>query len=98
MFGIARNKTLAFAIKIASRIGHFTIDFTCGFAEEITCNITNVSPAHGAVLPDQLTQPVNINESLIKSFSVATASALTSTQVRSKAFEIISGATWNLLV
>lgn len=48
MFGMFRNKTVAFAAKI----GRFTIDFSCGFVEEITCNITHVKPAHGAVLPD----------------------------------------------
>lgn len=99
MFGIF-NKTIAFATKFWYKVGNFTIDVAVGYFEEISFNATHVNKAYASVIPDQLAQPVKVHESLIKLIkgaSIATTSVVTSPQVRSKAFEIISASTWNLM-
>lgn len=86
MFGIKKIRNLTVTV------GAWGLDFTFGFAEEIIGNITNVEPA-GAL------DTINIDKSkVIQTTALLTASKITSTNISSKLFYIISGATVNHIV
>ena len=90
MFGF-RNFT---GFSFVGKIGKVGLEFTAGIVEEVTFNITGSAAAHAAEIPE------NINVKFIsKDQFITTTSAVVSSKIaQTKLFDLIAGATPNLII
>ena len=77
-----------------TKIGKVGIEFTAGIVEEVTFNLTGAAAANAAEIPE------NLNVKFIsKDQFITTTSAVVSSKIsQTKLFDLIAGATQNLLI
>lgn len=91
VFGVVNGTKKAFV-----RIGLFGIDLLVGYVEELTSNVTQATPVNAMdVIP---TTKVPDSQILIKKSAYVTGVALTSSVVKNRIVDIISGATFTGLI
>ena len=90
MFGL-RNFT---GFSFVGKVGRIGLEFTVGIFEEVTLNITGSAAAHAAEIPE------NINVEFISKdqFITSTSAVVSSKIVQTNIFDLISGATTNLII
>ena len=90
MFG-SRNFT---SFSFIGKIGIRGFEFTVGIIEEVSFNITQAAAAHAAEIPE------NMNVKFISKdqFITTTSAAVSSKIVQTKVFDLIAGATPNLII
>lgn len=90
MFGLRNFTGFAFMAKL----GNGTIEFAAGIVEEVTFNITGSIAANAAEIPE------NINVKFISKdqFITSTSAVVGSKIAQTKLFDIIAGASPNLLI
>ena len=86
--------------KVVVKVGLFGVDFVFGFVEEITLNATQAKPANAMDVIPTLAIPdsQSLIKNLIKKSAYATGAALTSSVVKDRIVQIISGATFTGLL
>ncbi|MEX1383466.1 hypothetical protein [Lutibacter sp.] len=90
MFGL-RNFT---GFSFVGKIGKVGFEFTAGIIDEVTFNITGSAAAHATEIPE------NINVKFISKdqFITSTSAVVTSKIAQTKLFDLIAGATPNLII
>ena len=90
MFGF-RNFT---RYSFVGRVGKVVVEFSAGIVEEVTFNITSSAAANAAEIPE------NINVKFISKdqFITSTSAVVGSKIAQTKLFDIVAGATPNLLL
>jgi hypothetical protein len=90
MFGF-RNFT---GFSFVGKIGEVGLEFTAGIIEEVTFNSTSSAAAHAAEIPE------NINVKFISKdqFITSTSPVVSSKIAQTKLFDLIAGATPNLII
>lgn len=78
---------------ITTRVDTWDLEFSAGFFEEITVNVTNIEPANAIGM-----DLINIDKSkLIQTTALAAASKLSCTSFSSKFFSTIASAAFNVI-
>ena len=91
MFGY-RNFT---GFSFVGKIGKVGLEFTAGIVEEVALNITGgAAAAHAAEIPENINVKFISNDQFITSTSAVVSSKIAQT----KLFDLIAGATPNLLM
>jgi len=90
MFGF-RNFT---GFSFVAKVGKYGLEFTAGIVEEVTFNLTNSAVSHAAEIPENINVKLISKDQLITS----TSAVLSSKMVQTKLFDVIVGATPNLLI
>jgi hypothetical protein len=90
MFGFRHFTGFSFVAKV----GTHAIEFTAGIVEEVTFNLTNSAVSHAAEIP----QNINVNLISKDQLITSTSAVLSSKIVQTKLFDVIVGATPNLLI
>ena len=89
MFGVRNFTGFAFV----GKIGNASIEFTAGIVEEVAFNITGSDAAHATQIP----QNINVKFISKDKFITGTSALVSSKSVQTKLFDVIAGATPNLL-
>ena len=89
MFGF-RNFT---GIAFVGKIGKFGLEFSAGLVEEVSFNVTSVAVANGAEIPSTI--ELISKDQFVKGTTAAIAG---SKLAQATLFEVIAGATTNLLI
>lgn len=97
-FGLL-NKTTAFLVKTKEgfvNISVFGINVAWGFTEQMVLNITNANASNAM----DMAPPVEVpnSQTLIKKCAYITGATLTSSAVKNKVVDVISGATFTGLL
>ena len=90
MFGF-RNFT---GFSFVGKIGKYGLEFTAGIVEEVTFNVSGSAAAHAAEIP----QNINIKFISKDQFIMSTSAVVSSKIAQTKLFDVIVGATPNLLI
>lgn len=90
MFGFKNFTGFSFV----GKIGKYGFEFTAGMVEEVTLNITGSAAAHAAEIPQNINLKVISKDQLITGTSAVVSSKI----VQTKLFDVIVGATPNLLI
>ena len=76
------------------KIWRVGLEFTAGIIEEVTFNITRSAAAHAAEIPENINGKVISKDQFITSTSAVVSSKIAQT----KLFDLIAGATPNLII
>ena len=94
MFAFRNFTGFAFVGKIGKAGIEFTVGITVGIAEEVAFNITGLDAAHATQIP----QNINVKFISKDKFITGTSALVSSKSVQTKLFDVIAGATPNLLI